>query len=278
MRKSLAAVISIPFVAFVFVACSGDDSGNPDGSTDATAKDVVVDKKPLPEAAPTDGGGGCEPSATIDTSQITWVPPLTPNPTACSAAQVTGYYNACLGTTATSTTCQNFTNTAGNATCEACLITPDTASAYGALIAIGGVDYANISGCVAILTGDTTNAGCGAKLQAVTDCETAACQANCPTVTDQTSFTEYTNCTEAADSAVCESYINMECNLQDAGVDGAASAYTTCENHTSFEDYYNSMATVFCGNYAVTDAGTDASTDAATEASVDASNDAPDGD
>ncbi len=272
MRKLLAAAVSVSFVGLFFAACSGG-GGTPDGSTDGTTNDVAIDnKKPLPESSTTDvSTGTCSPTATIDTSQITWVPPITPEPNGCSSQQVSDYYNDCLGANATSTLCQGFTSNAANTTCNTCLIsTYNKDTTYGALIQIGGVDYANIAGCIAIVTGDTSSTGCGAKDQAVTDCETLACQANCPAVTDTPSFTEYTNCTTAADSAVCASYVSGECNLQDAGADGSAAAYATCENHSSFEDYYNAMAVVFCGGYAVTDAGTDAATDATT--------DAPDGD
>jgi hypothetical protein len=274
MRKLLAGAISISFVGLFFAACSGDNA-NSDASADGTVDAIIDNKKPLPETSTNDvATGTCSPSATIDTSQITWVPPITPEPSGCSSVQVSDYYNDCLGTSATSTTCQGFTNNAANATCNTCLIsTYDKDTKYGALIQIGGVDYANIAGCIAILTGDVSSTGCGAKNQAVTDCETLACSSSCPAVTDQTSFTEYTDCTTAADSAVCASYVTAECDLQDAGTDGSAAAYATCENQASFEDYYNTMAVVFCGGYAVSDAGTDAG-----DASTDAAIDAPDGD
>lgn len=274
MRKSLAAFVSVSFVAFVFAACSGDDNKT-DGGGDATT-DVVTEKKPLPEASNNDvNTGACSPSATIDTSKVTWVPPNAAAPTACSATQVAGLYNGCYLSTSTSSTCQAFTGNAANATCYKCMVSTFGAdTSYGALIQIGGVVYANIAGCIALVTGDTSGTGCGAKNQAVTDCETLACQDNCPSVTDQTTFTEYTNCTTAADKGACDTYVTAECNLQDAGADGSATAYATCENHSSFQDYYNAMAAVFCGDYAVSDAGTDAASDATN----DATNDAPDGD
>src|ERR1700690_773331 len=135
-------------------------------------------------------------------------------------------------------------------------------TSYGALIAVGGVDYADIAGCIAIETNDLTSTGCGAKNQATSDCEQLACETNCPAVTDQTTFQEYTACTTAADGAVCKSYLDAECNFADAGTDSGEAAYNICVNHASFQDYYNAMATVFCGGLPATDAGSsDASLD-----------------
>jgi len=276
MRKGLAIGFTVPFAVVMFAACNSGDNNGSDASTDATnPTDVVTEKKPLPESSTSDvNTGTCSPSTTIDTSQVTWVAPITPNANACSATQVQALYDGCFGTNASSTACNGFINTSANTTCYACMVsTYGKSTSYGALVQIGGVDYANIAGCIAVLTGDTSSTGCGAKDQAVTDCETLACEDNCPEVTDNTSFEEYTNCTQAADQGVCASYISAECDLQDAGLDGAASAYATCVNQSSFENYYFAMATVFCGNYAV-DAGTDAGTDAET----DAAEDAPDGD
>ena len=80
-------------------------------------------------------------------------------------------------------------------------------------------------------------------------------------------------CTTAADNGVCKTYVEAACNLADAGAEGGV-AYTVCQNHQAFQDYYNALAPVFCGGYpadaGVADSGTDAATDAAT--------DAPDGD
>jgi len=272
MRKWLALTIQIPFIALVWAGCNGGDENTDAGGTDGAPVDVTHEKIPLDvqqgEPAPE-----CAPSTSIDTSQITWVPPLTPDPNACSATQIQAYFDDCLGTNATSTACQGFTNLSANATCYACLLTPQTKTAYGALIAIGGVDYANISGCIAILTNDTSSTGCGAKEEAVTECDTLACQPNCPDVTDQTSFQQYEQCTQGAEAAVCKPYVDAECDLSDAGA-----VYATCINHSSFQDYYNAIAPVFCGGYA-DDGGTDGGTDASTDASTDADDggDADDG-
>ena len=266
MRKWLAFGITVPFVAMMWAGCNGGDD-----TTDAgdAAQDVKIDKKPLPETSVPDTGPTCPtPYATIDTSQVTWVPPITPNPTACSDVQISTYFDACLGTNSSSQACNAFVQSSTNATCLGCLVTNSNASAYGALISVGGVDYANISGCIAIVTGDTSATGCGAKSEAVTQCESLACGDLCP-VTDNASFALYQQCTQSADSAVCKSYVDAECDLSDAGA-----VYAECVNHSGFQDYYTALAPIFCGGYAtdggVSDAGTDAATtDAATTDAAD---------
>ena len=278
MRKWLALGVQVPFVAMLTVAaCSSDDSSNPDAG-DSSVLDVKADKKVPIESGPTPdtGSGQCVPDTTIDTSQIKWVPPVTPNPNACSATQVQQLYDGCLGSSASSTACNAFLNNAANATCSKCMISKyGTDTSYGALIQIGGVDYANVSGCIAIVTGDNSSTGCGAKAEAVIECENAACTNACPAVTDQATFTEWTNCTTAADNAVCKTYLDAECNIADAGA-------SVCQQ-SGFQAYYFAYAPIFCGAYATdggtTDGGSDASTDSGSDATVsDAATDAPDGD
>jgi hypothetical protein len=123
------------------------------------------------------------------------------------------------------------------------------ATSYGALVTYGGIDYANIAGCVSLETGDVSSMSCGAKLQAVTSCEQLACAAICP-VTDQASFTLYTQCATAADNGICHAYVEAECDLADSGIDGAANAAAVCESAADFQGYYDAMSTVFCGDYA----------------------------
>ncbi len=273
MRKSLAAFVSVSFVAALFAACSGDDNKT-DGGGDATA-DVVTEKKPLPETGPSDTGGQCSPSATVDTSQIKWVPPVTPNPTACSDVQAKTYFDSCFGTNGSATACNAFTTNAANATCYTCLASeaggPETS--YGVLVAYGNIYYPNTAGCIALVTGDSSSSSCGAKLQATIDCDNLACAPNCPAVTSAT-INEYNACTQAAESGACKTLAEADCNLADGGVDGGAAAIATCEaTPTDFQATYYAYVPLFCGGYA-TDGGTDGGSDAASDAAVDA----PDGD
>jgi hypothetical protein len=271
MRKWLALGVQVPFVAMMWVACSGDTNNGSDAG-DSSIPDVAPDKKAPADVAQVDtGGGGCAPETTIDTSQIKFIPPITPLPNGCSDAQITGLWNACFGTSATQTACTTFEGAAANKTCVGCMLsTWGTSTAFGTLVAISGVDYANISGCIALETGDQSATSCAAKEQAVLNCEILACSPSCPKITDQTTFKEWTTCTTAADNGVCKTYVDGVCNLADAGAEAGA-AYQTCQNHQAFQDYYNALSPIFCGGYpadaGVADSGTDSSTtDAATDA------------
>ncbi len=267
MRKWLALGVPVPFFAMMWMACNGDSGGTSDAAGDVTTKDAGADKKILPDVAQPDVGPGCVPATTIDTTQVTWVPPITPNPNACSDAQVQGYYNACFSSTSSSTTCNAFQSNAANATCLGCLVsTAGSSTSYGGLILYGKVYWANQGGCISILTGDTSATSCGAKQEAVLVCDELACSNNCP-VTDSTSLQAYQACTGTANSGVCKPYVDAVCDLADSGADGAAAAQTDCLDPTSFQAYVTSMAAVFCGDY-TGDAGTP----------TDASADAPDGD
>ncbi len=278
MRKWLALGVQVPFVAMMWVACNGDNNNGSDAG-DSSVQDVKVDKKAPADVAQVDtGGGGCSPETTIDTSQIKFVPPITPNPNACSDAQILALYNACFGTSATQAACTAFEGAAANTTCVGCMLTTwGTSTAFGTLVAISGVDYANTSGCIAIETGDQSATSCAAKEQAVLNCEILACSTSCPKITDQTTFTEWTNCTTAADNGICKTYVDAVCNLADAGAEAGA-AYQTCQNHQSFQDYYNALAPIFCGGYAADAGASDAgSSDAGDGGLLDAALDAPDG-
>jgi hypothetical protein len=280
MRKWLALGVQVPFLAMMWVACNGDNTQNADAGDAASVQDVKAEKKPIDTGVQDTGSGACSPATSIDSSQIKFVPPNAPNPTACSDAQIQQLYDACFGPNAAQTPCTAFINAASNKTCNTCMFsTWGTSTALGTLIDVAGVDYADTSGCIAIETGDSSSTGCAAKEQAVLACEVLACGTNCPQVSDQTTFNEWTACTSQADQGVCKTYADAVCDLSDAGT-----VYTVCQNHQSFDEYYFALAPVFCGGYpadaGVSDAGSDAASDASTSdaSSSDAATDAPDGD
>jgi len=119
---------------------------------------------------------------------------------------------------------------------------------FGALIDYTGVTYANVAGCIAIETGNTSSTGCGAAYQAAFQCEYLACITQCP-VTDQTSFMQFQECTSSAAMSTCQSYVNAECNFAaDGGQEAAAAVNANC-SAADFQGYYDAMSTVFCGDY-----------------------------
>jgi len=229
--------------AFTIVSCSlaacsvidttvGEGGPNEDASSDALGA--------------VDAAATCAPGP-VDASAFSFVPPSTPNPNACTTSQVGALYDACFAIHASLSACQAFAADPTNATCYACMISDQRdASTYGALVSSGGVDNANVPGCIALVTQDTSATGCAAETQKQMDCEIAACLGGCPTVGDLASFEEYSRCVAAADTTVCASEVSSAKSTctADGGPDAASLA--ECESYASFADFYNAMAARFC--------------------------------
>jgi len=284
MRKLLALAIQVPLVFSVYGACNG---GGDTGDAGDGATDVRAEKPPL-DTGTVDTGPTCAP-APVNSSSIVWTPPHAAEPTACSDKQISDYYTACYGSTASTTACQSWTGATANKACQTCMLsTEGTSTEFGALISTGhGVVYANIAGCIALEQNDTSSTGCGAKYWAANQCEDLSCADNCPIVSgDQTSFQAYQQCTTQAAQTECQTYESAQCDLSDAGALQAACAMSS---NSTFQNYFLALGAVFCGGYpadaGVADAGSDASADASTDTSADADDgsadagvDAPDGD
>jgi hypothetical protein len=260
MRKWLVVFSPLPFFSMMWVACSS----NPvtmDGGVDAPpGMDVVTKDKSVPDIGTQEVAPMCPtPASSIDTSMIQWVPPNAPNPTACTADQAMTFFTDCWSSSGSSTLCNAFTGATANTACVACMQTASTASKYGAIVVYTGIGYDNQAGCVSIEMGDLSSTSCGAKIQALTQCENLACLTNCP-VTDQASLMLFQQCSQAADMGVCSAYAMAAnagaCNLADSGADGAAAAFTTCESATDFASLFNAISPVFCGDY-IPDGGAD---------------------
>ena len=264
MRKLLAFAVQIPFFAMMSMAACGDNGGGADAGDGAAPLDVKADKKIVPDTGPIETGPTCSPSD-VNAADLTWTPPRPINATACSDAQITGYYAACLNG---GSGCATFEGATANKACVACINSNITDSAYGPLIAVpNNVVYANIGGCIALVSGDVTATGCGAKAWMASECEDKACSDNCAGAT----FNEYQTCTNAAAQGTCANEEKAVCDLSDAG-----NVTDTCNlNASTFEELYTSITAVFCGGYPA-DAGTPDS-GVQDGGSADASTDAPDG-
>lgn len=209
-----------------------------------------------------DGGLVCPSPAVIPG---TYAPPAyvhaVPHQNACSAQLIADYYSQCLDAASTAQSCAIWSNMpdAAHAACEACLLTPSTAAAYGPVVqtSFGNflVNEANTAGCIELA--DPAGLACATKLQDRTDCDDTACAAQCP-VSDDTSFGLWQQCLNNADQAAtsCMAYYDATSCAQSEMPDGgvAQACFPTVANPT-FEDYYDSIAPVFCLDVA---AGADA--------------------
>jgi hypothetical protein len=175
---------------------------------------------------------------------------------------IQGFYDACLGAGATTDACNDFRQQ--NATCVACILTPQTAAHYGPLIDFTTYVIANVAGCIEVApraTGalDPDAFACAKSVQALAGCELAACGANCP-VHDATSLASYQSCATASEQSGCDPWATAAAcaeDEQDAG--GLAAA---CLG--SFQVFYDAVVPYFCGP--APSAGGDAGAEAAVEA------------
>lgn len=257
----------------------GDGGFLDDGSLDSTE-----------EAFLTDDGSACHPGDVTTYVSGAYHPAAATYQGVCSDVQRQGFYDACLGSKASTDTCNAFSQAdAGNAACASCILTPETATAYGPLVEHGHGTFIteNVGGCIELV--DPSSLPCAKEQQALLGCQLAACEANCP-VHDVATRAAYDGCAAMAGAAGCQAYATRAACAQDGG------ASATCVGRT-FKAFYDDVVPRFCGmpeagaapphdagpsdattadasptDGAAADAAVDATVDAATEA---AATDAP---
>lgn len=158
----------------------------------------------------------------------------------CSSAQMTTFYDMCLGPQKSKVECDAFVSGATTGPCAACILTPEGASHDGPLINHGGFLTANIAGCIELT--DSSGLSCAKALQALGGCELAACKANCP-VRDSASRLAYDTCALQANGAGCRSY-DLAATCIYAEPDAGLTA--GCLQQT-FPEFYAAVVPLFCG-------------------------------
>lgn len=146
---------------------------------------------------------------------------------ACTDAQISAYFDACFGSHSSSAACSAFGRDASaDATCAACILTSDSGSRYGPLVASGALVRANVAGCIELT--EPRLLSCAKTVQAESACELAACQANCPVADDDpSSRLAYEGCAAVADTAGCSAYVTApQCGVE--GPDGGVVADGAC--------------------------------------------------
>lgn len=221
----------------VFVACSPAPS--PGGTADAgdagrDAKVTVVDGG--------DAGPICAPGP-IGNFTSSWVPPK-PASSACTEKLIGDYAAACLDAkTRSGTACTAFGK--ANAACTSCLVTQEGSSAYGAaILRPNGVISLNVGGCIALVSGDVSANGCGAKYETNRQCAAASCDANCPLPDgDDAAFSAYLKCLSDSSKSTCSTQAAAVCPEADAG------ALTACQlGGATFVDNFLALAPIFCAS------------------------------
>lgn len=251
--RGVGAWTTIGAFALVSVAaCSASDPA-PAVATGVSSGDGGADVAVRPRrdaSAENDAGGTCSPQP-VEPSSLGWKPPNAVRPGACEEAQIGGWYDACWGDSWSQATCDTFEKDAVNRACLDCLFYAPNAATRGAA-EVGAYLRLNVAGCIAIVSGDASATGCGAKLQAETDCPRQACEPVCPLDTAR-DYDRYEACEDAAYDGLCASYVDAEGGCADLP------AYRTCRgaSYLDFRSAFIGISSVFCGGSAL-DAGADA--------------------
>jgi hypothetical protein len=245
-------------------SASGGGSGSGSGETGADGGACV--RVPV---MPANGGpacpmgdSGCYPQD-VTAFGPNWVPPLGHNLGLCTTAQIADYWGQCLGSTQ-SASCPNWPTE--NAGCYACLVTPSSASHWGALVAYGTTMPAlspNIGGCIALA--EPCNLACASDVEAAQQCENAACNPSSGvcSVTDANSYASYMACinqatTQATGGCGCEGYYkstNCVGTMAESLAEhpalgtcyGPVASQVAAGGSWTFQQSFQPMATYMCG-------------------------------
>jgi hypothetical protein len=132
--------------------------------------------------------------------------------------------------------CRAFDVDPANSACLGCLFGALGDPSIGAVLVLpSGQWIANRAGCIALVDGDSSASGCGARAQASDVCEYTACLAACTLAAPEADFLK---CEQAARSGPCSLYFNKAACVQ-------LPRYASCA-YADFGAYYQAMADLFC--------------------------------
>jgi hypothetical protein len=228
--------------------CSGGAATTSDAGADATGADAASDAATGADVADAKGSPSCPTPAPLDEFNPTYHPATPLNQGVCSPAFLTAFYQDCVVSGATSTSCSNWGSNGDfvHQRCAACLATPSSEANWGPIIVYpDGVLDLNLAGCIQQL--DPTAAACATTMQASYDCEHAACDVPCP-VTDRNSYTQWQKCATAADQTVCKTYVEGSCAAAEFDGGAATGCFPWEGVGASFGAYYDVLSALFCGS------------------------------
>jgi hypothetical protein len=190
----------------------GASSANPDGSIG----DAAV----------------CRP-APVDEFRPIWAPPKRVTG-ACTDSQIKQIYTSCDFDSPFWDTneCRSFEVDPANQTCLACMYSVEGDPTYGAIVLFADSHHrTNLGGCMALLDGDSSPSGCGAKYWARLRCEDRACLA--------CSGDTRTACRGAAQTQGCSDY-------ERNAVCARKPIYAPCLGFMTYKEYFFASAAMFC--------------------------------
>ena len=235
-------------------SCGGEDSAA--NATDATYGSAFQDVVAIEASTAVT----CAPVLPDAWMPPPFVPPVVNNQS-CTHQQVSDFDQACFSATGSGSACSSFLLAAANATCAKCLYSQYGDTPRGAVYVVPDELYrTNYAGCVALVDGDFSENGCGAKVQALVECEDTACSADvCPidtssSATENASITELSACEKQATRNICLSEYNAASCTR--------TGYAQCNFGSDFEAEVVGIANFMCASGTVDDAGISDAADA----------------
>jgi hypothetical protein len=248
-------------LASTLAACAASGSavttpadGGSDAASDAHAEvqgDAALDDDSANDAAATDADAldagstlACPPGS-VAAFAPTWKPPKPLHATACSPAEAELNVNCAFDPSSNPSVCDAYLADASSSNCTLCVLTDDFDTTYGPLVMHGAYADLNLGGCIAQASGDTSATGCGAKVQAIGQCQAFACSA-CPDPSSGTkAMNDYLACLSAAMSTVCKDYVKAAA-CADALIAPDAAAEVCASGGNTFLGRARALAQLFC--------------------------------
>ena len=208
--RALLAITPVA-AALTLFGCSGTSPGNvflptmPEAGPPSVDNGDAGDLFNGPEAGTTSTTAECNPTSVASFTPA-WQAPEPWKQNVCTAAQISGFYTACLDPPITASACQAFVQQ--NGTCAPCLQSQDTDPTSAAVVWHEQMRYwtVNVAGCIAQATGDTTATGCAATYSAAIACRQSSCNACWEGVGTTTTFQQFSDCETQAGGTTCQTY------------------------------------------------------------------------
>lgn len=201
----------------LLAACSGSEGAGPVATSalaDASRAEIAP-PRPISEDGGSDGAAPmCAPQKGTALATPWLAPRVRSN--ACNTQQISflaSYLTSDPDDAAMNQAYQTFTNAAANEGCFNCVFTDLSTSPRGAFVHNDKDEWANYGGCFAALANDVSAAGCGARYDALWDCEDTYCShcegddawSECAAQADATS------CAALAQNAQCIGSLEEQC-------------------------------------------------------------------
>jgi len=235
---------------------SEGDGGSSDGSKPPLWDGPLVDDGPVtpkPDApVGCSSGLACEFCDVSGYSPIQMSPPLS-QPGACSANDISTFVAACVSTSATQLTCNQWQTQQADAGtgCLDCVFTLQSAAQWGVLICTSVMCSFNVPGCIDLELGQVGNekssggaGSCGDLVNADYGCVDYACS-TCSAAGNPGS-TDFDVCSQSAEAGECWAYHSPTTSTTGPCAALAGDASPAAEKCMAQPDF-SALMNVFCG-------------------------------